>query len=63
MPIETIASVGKSDPSFDLQADISFDGNGGAKINKKNQTHTIRNMFDSLAHLDTSVLKDSSAFI
>ena len=35
MPIETIiAPVGKSDPSFDLQADIIFGGNGGAKINK-----------------------------
>ena len=34
MPIETIiAPVGKSDPSFDLQADIIFGGNGGAKIN------------------------------
>ena len=31
--IETIiAPVGKSDPSFDLQADIFFGGNGGAKI-------------------------------
>ena len=35
MPIETIvAAVGKSDPAFDLQADIIFDGNFGAKINK-----------------------------
>ena len=35
MPIETIiAPVGKSDPSFDLQTDIIFGGNGGAKINK-----------------------------
>ena len=35
MPIETIiAPVGKSDPSFDLQADIIFGGNGGGKINK-----------------------------
>ena len=34
-PLETIiAPVGKSDPSFDLQADIIFGGNGGAKINK-----------------------------
>ena len=35
MPIETIiAPVGKSDPSFDLQTDIIFGGNGGAKMNK-----------------------------
>ena len=35
MPIETIiAPVGKSNPSFDLQTDIVFGGNGGAKINK-----------------------------
>ena len=35
LPIETIiAPVGKSDPSFDLQADIIFGGNGGVKINK-----------------------------
>ena len=35
LPIETIiARVGKSDPSFDLQADIIFGGNCGAKINK-----------------------------
>ena len=33
--IETIISpVGKSDPSFDLQAEIIFGGNGGAMINK-----------------------------
>ena len=35
MPIETIITpVGKSDPSFDLQGDIIFGVNGGAKINK-----------------------------
>ena len=35
LPIEAIiAPVDKSDPSFDLQADIIFGGNGGAKINK-----------------------------
>ena len=33
--IETIvAPVGKSDPASDLQTDILFGGNGGAKINK-----------------------------
>ena len=31
MPIEIIvASVGKSDPAFDIQTDIIFGGNGGA---------------------------------
>ena len=35
MLIESIiAPVGKSNPSFDLQTDIIFGGNGGAKINK-----------------------------
>ena len=35
MPIETIvATFGKSDPAFDLQADIIFSGNGRAKSNK-----------------------------
>ena len=34
LPIETIVTpVGKSDPAFDLQADIIFGGNGGAMIN------------------------------
>ena len=35
LPIETVvAPVGKSDSTFDLQTDIFFGGNGGAKINK-----------------------------
>ena len=35
LSIETIvASVCKSDHSFDLQTDIIFGGNGGVKINK-----------------------------
>ena len=35
MPIETIvAPVGKSNSAFELQTDIIFVGNGGAKINK-----------------------------
>ena len=35
LPIETmIAPVGKSGSTFDLQTDIIFGGNGGAKVNK-----------------------------
>ena len=37
LPIKTIiAPAGKSDPSFDLQADIIFGGNGGARIKSTN---------------------------
>ena len=33
LPIETtVAPVGKSNPTFDLQTDITFGGNSGAKV-------------------------------
>ena len=35
LPIEAIvAPLGKKDPAFDLQTDIIFGGNGGAKVIK-----------------------------
>ena len=35
LPIETIVALaGKSNPTFDLQTDIFFGGNGGAKLKK-----------------------------
>ena len=57
MPIKTIiAAVGKSDPAFDLQTDISFGGNGRANINKfLNHLVPEKKINDFITRLDFNV--------
>ena len=54
LPIAIIvAAVDKSDPAFDLQTDIIFGGNGGAKINNTKSIFIGRNRRINTPHIST----------
>ena len=56
MPIETIiAPVGKSDPSFDLQADIIFGGNGLLYANVNSLKNDLEVEYEWLCLLEISI--------